>query len=45
VDAYLQAQDRRDERLRHALEAEHGQFLSDLRQRMDARRRARTRAA
>jgi hypothetical protein len=45
VDAYLKTQDRLDKRLRRELGAEHSQFLTDLRRRMDARRRIRNRAA
>ena len=45
LDAYLKTQDRLDKKLRHELQAEHRQFLSDLRRRLDARRRTGTRAA
>ena len=45
VDAYLKAQDRHDKTLRRELGAEHAQFLTDLRCRMDARRRTGNRAA
>ena len=45
VDAYQKAQDRHDEKLRRELQAEHAQFLTDLRRRMDACRRTGNRAA
>ena len=45
VDAYLKAQDRLDKRLRRDLVAQHARFLTDLRRRMDARRRTGNRAA
>jgi uncharacterized protein (DUF433 family) len=45
LDAYLKTQDRLDKKLRHELQAEHRQFLSDLRRRLDVRRRTGTRAA
>lgn len=45
VDSYLKAQDRHDKRLRRELGAQHAQFLTDLRRRMDARRRTGNRAA
>ncbi len=45
VDAYLKKQERLDKNLRSELGQEHGPFLTDLRRRMDARRRAGNRAA
>ena len=45
VDAYLRTQDRLDKRLRRALGGQHAQFLTDLRRRMEARRRSGNRAA
>ena len=45
VDAYLKTQDRLDKRLRRELGGQHKRFLTDLRRRMDARRRAGNRAA
>jgi uncharacterized protein (DUF433 family) len=45
VDAYLKTQDRLDKKLRGELGAEHRQFLTNLRRRMEARRRTGNRAA
>jgi uncharacterized protein (DUF433 family) len=45
VDGYLSTQDQADKRLRRELATQHGEFLTDLRRRLDARRRARDRAA
>jgi uncharacterized protein (DUF433 family) len=45
VDGYLKKQARLDKKLRSELGHEHRQFLTDLRRRMDARRRTGTRAA
>ena len=45
VDAYLKTQDRLDKRLRRELGGQHKRFLTDLRRRMGARRRAGNRAA
>jgi len=45
VDAYLKRQDRLDKKLRGELGTEHREFLTSLRQRMEARRRTGNRAA
>jgi len=45
VDAYLKTQDRLDKKLRGELGAEHKEFLTCLRRRMEARRRTGNRAA